>query len=142
VDAELVRSAGDQVQLEQRPVAEVLLHAVDGRRRPAVRHDRHANAVTRIAADGRLDATNLGGWRAGDQGEIGLLDAPLLELAHQRLLGTVVARHHDQAARVAVQPVDDARPVDAADRAVCLCPASSQQRVDQRAAGVDRAPDA
>ena len=136
VHAQLVGAPGDEVQLEQRPVAEVLLHAIDGRCRPAIWHDGHARAVARVAADGCLDPPDLGRRQAVDEREVRLLDATILELAHQRLLRPVVARDQDQAAGVAVEAVDDARPVDAADGAVRLGPAPGQQRVDERAAGV------
>ena len=55
VDADLVRPAGDEVELEQRPAREPLADAVAGHRRPAVGHDRHPRAVLRVAPDRRLD---------------------------------------------------------------------------------------
>ena len=84
----------------------------------------------------------LGRRRALDQRQVRLLDAPLLELAPSTPLGAVVARNHDQAAGVAIEPMDDARPVVPGDVAVRLRSAAREQRVDERAASVARRRDA
>jgi hypothetical protein len=72
------------------------------------------------------------------QREVRLLDAPRLELRHQVRLRRIVLRDHDEAARVAVEPVHDARPGHAADATQLVLAEVSEERVDERAAVVAR----
>ena len=132
VDPDLVRSAGDQIQFQQRPAGQPLPDPISGDRLATARHHRHTSSVVRIAPDRRLDAADVGRDGSLDQGQVGLLDLPGLELGHETRLGLVVLGHHQQAARVAVQTVDDTRAQDAVDAAV-VGPAG-QECVDKRAA--------
>ena len=115
VDADLVRPARDEVELEQRPAGEPLADAVPGDRAPPVRDDGHPLAVLRVAADRRLDPPDARRHRPLREREVGLADAARLELGHDARLGGVVAGDDDQPGRVAVEAVDDPRPRDAGD---------------------------
>ena len=68
------------------------------------------------------------------------MDAARLELRLERDLRGVGARDHQQAAGVPVEPMDDARPLDAADRAqaAAVLRGQAQQRVHQGARGMAR----
>ncbi len=87
------------------------------------RDDSHALAVLGIAADRRVDK----GFRRLDvtvnQGYVALGDGAVLELPLHGPEGLVVFGGNDQAGRVFVQPVNNARPPFAADsgqiRTVC-----------------------
>ena len=109
VDPDLVGPPGDQVELEQGPAGEALADAVAGHRRPAVRDDGHPGPLLRIAADRRLDPADVRGDAALDERQVGLLHPARLELGHQAGLGGVVLGDHQQAARVAVEAMDDPR---------------------------------
>ena len=118
VDPDLVRSAGDQVQLEQRPAGQPLADPIAGHGLAAV-----GTTAIRVRWCGSrpIGASIAPGRRrdgALDQAEVGLLDAASLELGHQAGLGPIVLGDHQQAARVAVEAMDDARPLDAGDAAV------------------------
>jgi len=115
VDADLVRPSRHEVELQERPAGEALPDPIAGNRGPAVGHNRHASAVPWVPTDRRLDPSDRGCHAAPDQREVGLLHSSGLELAHQRCLRGIVAGHHEQAARVPVQAVDDARTSNARD---------------------------
>ena len=129
---------GDEVQLQQRPAGEPLADAVAGDRAAAVRDDGHPLAVLRVAADRRLDPPDGGRHRALGEREVRLAHPARLELRHDAGLGRVVAGDDQQPGRVAVEAVDDARPRDPGDAAVVV--AAGEQRVDERALPVARAP--
>jgi hypothetical protein len=130
MDADLVRPAGHEVQLQQRPAGEPLPHPVAGRRGPPVGDHRHPGPVLRIAPDPCLDPTHLGGDLPEDEGEVCLLDPARLQLGHQRVLGGVRPGDHQQAARVAVEAMDDPGPLNARD-ATEPAGRMGEQRVDQ-----------
>ena len=69
--------------------------------------------MLRVAADRRLDPADLRGHLAEDEREVRLLDPAGLQLGHQRVLGGVGPGDHQQAARVAVEAMDDPGPLDA-----------------------------
>jgi hypothetical protein len=73
--------------------------------------------VLGVATDRRLDPSDRRRHAALDERLVCLLDAARLELAHDRGLRHVVAGDHEQAARVPVEAVDDARSLDAGDPA-------------------------
>ena len=73
--------------------------------------ERMARAVDPVAADRRLDPPRPGPWRPKDERQVDALD----ETAPDRLLEACVrlvrASDHEHARRVAVETVDDARPI-------------------------------
>ena len=118
VDADLVRPPGDEVELQQRPAGESLAHAVAGDRRPPVGHDGHPRPVLRVAPDRRLDPADrrrrpmpwTSAWYV-------FLIRRALSWAMSEACARSLPGDHQQPARVAVQAVDDARPLDAGDPA-------------------------
>ena len=117
VDPDLVGPPGHEVELQQRPLGEPLANPVAGHGGAPVRDDRHPRPVLRVTPDRGLDPTDCGSHAALDQRLVGLLDPPRLELGHQGRLGGVAPGDHQQAARVAIEPVDDPRTLDAGDAA-------------------------
>ena len=80
---------------------------------------------------------------APDEGEIGALQragaAVIGELRREALMGAVVLGDHQEAGRVLVEPMHDARPLHAADAGEAVA-AMGDERVDQRAGLVARRP--
>ena len=112
VDADLVRAAGLEPDVEQRVPAEQPLHLeVRDRLARGVRVERVARRLAPVAADRRLDPP---GPRARPPAHERLV-APLeLPGAHELLqlrVRLLAARDDEQARRVAVEPVDDAGPL-------------------------------
>ena len=130
VHADLVRSPGDQVELEQGPAVEPFADPVAGDRRSPVGDDGHPGAVLWVAPDRCLDPSHGRRHRALDQRLVGLADAAGLELSHERGLRAVVPGDHQQPARVAVQAMDDPGPLDAGDPAVLGATGPPEQGVD------------
>src|SRR6185312_10784182 len=60
MDPDLVRPAGDQVELEERPGAEPLANAVTRDRGAAIGDHRHAGPMPRVATDRRFDPSHRG----------------------------------------------------------------------------------
>src|SRR5262249_40782106 len=90
VDADLVRSPGLQPDLEKRGAVETTAHAPGRDRRLAgPRSPGEALPVPRMSAVKRLEAARVGRL-AVDEREVGLLDAPGLERALERLESRVV----------------------------------------------------
>ena len=126
VDADLVRApghAGPPRAASSR--SRSLLDAVAGHRRPTVEHDGHPS---RSGADHGRWAPRCdrppparAPWT---RARYVFLTRRALSWRHQRVLGVVVAGDDDQAAGVAIEAVDDARPLVAGDGAVRLGPAA------------------
>ena len=96
VHADLVGASGVDRDLREGDAFQVL-HARDarhGRARPP-RARRHFLAVYRVASNRRFDAASRL-HDAPDQGEVFLLDLPIVELPGERLVGPIVLRHDDQ----------------------------------------------
>ena len=70
--------------------------------------DRHALAVTGVAADGRVDAPCGLAERAVHQRPVHAAQRAPLQLRRQRAVGRLRLGHHEQAAGVAVEAMDDA----------------------------------
>ena len=87
--------------------------------------------------DGALEALRL----APDDGLVGAFqrsgEAVVGKLLGEMAMGMVVFRHHHHPGGVTVKPVDDARPLDAADARQAVA-AMVDQRVDQRSRPVAR----
>ena len=95
-------------------------------------------AGVRMAVERGVDGAFRPVGRAPDEGEIAALERPSVlvgELLAERTMGAVGFGHHHQAGGVLVEPVHDARPLDAADAGQAVA-AMGDQRIDQRAGGV------
>src|SRR5438270_14091712 len=81
---------------------------------------RHTVARARVAIDRAIDAAMRAVGRPPDKREIAALErraatAVIGELCSQRSMGAIVLRHHHEAGRILVEPVNDAGPTLAAD---------------------------
>ena len=106
-------------------------HAIAGGGGLALAGHGLAHAVARIASDGLLDPSQLGIDHAAHEREVRLAHASCLELCLQRDLGRVVAGHDDEPRGVAVQPMDDARPLRLAHRRRALLADLPARRLEQ-----------
>ena len=100
--------------------------------------DRALVARLRMAVERGVDGALRPARRAPNQSEIAAFERAfglVGELGGERAVGGVGLGHHHQAAGVLVEPVHDARPLDAADAGEAVA-AMGDQRVDQRAGGV------
>ena len=118
MDPDLVRPAGHEVQLEQRP-ARRTARGPGSRSWTPGRRGRRAIRVRCFGSRpiGASIRPTAAATSPSDEREVRLLDPARLELGHQRVLRGVGPGDHQQAARVAVEAVDDARPLDAGDPA-------------------------
>ena len=144
VHADLMGAAGFQMAAHQRgdglvAEAEHMLHLEMGDGEAAlafVAHHRLFLAVARVAADGRVNDANGPLGRAPDQREIIAhqmhLAAVVGEQGRQALMGRVGLGDDEQARRILVEPVHDARPTHAADARQGVA-AMADQRIDERA---------
>src|SRR5215213_4614435 len=129
VDADLVRSSGLEVDGEERVRRKQLAqlevrHGVAGR----VGVERLARAVATVAADRRLDPSPPRTRPAPHQRQVLALDLAPTEQRLKAALHGIRACDDEQARRVAVEPVDDARPV-----GVVAAGRAADQAVDERA---------
>ena len=118
VDADLVRAAGEEVELEEGDAGRLPKTgegAVRRARRPAAGPHGHLLAPLGMAADRRVDQAGRGLRRAVDDRQIGLRHPAVGEGAGEAGIGGGGARHHEDAARPLVEPVDDAGPARTAD---------------------------
>jgi hypothetical protein len=125
-------AAGPGVALEHLPVG-------DGR--PATGTDRHFVTGLRVAVDGLVDCSFRARRHAPDECEVGALQRPgaavIRKLGRELAMGAVGLCHHQQSARVLVEPVHDPRAAHAADSGQAVA-AVRDQRVDQRTGPVSR----
>src|SRR5262249_27615201 len=125
VDADLVRAsglepAGNEARDRRAVTAAVALEHLPMRhRRAAPGTHSHLLACVRGAADRLADGAARALRPAPDEGEIGaaqrLAAAAAGELAAQCAVRALGLRHHDEPARILVEPVHDAGALDAAD---------------------------
>ena len=136
VHANLMGAAGGQARLDERRAAQPLAHEpVGASLAPAGNHG-HALAVGGMAADGRVHEALALAEIADDDGHVCPVHRVGLDLLGQAHVRPVVLGHQQQARRVLVDAVDDARADLAADAREVVQP--RQQRVDQRARLVAR----
>src|SRR5205823_13192653 len=95
---------------------------------------RHPLPVLDVTAYRRLDAGRRIGHLTHDDRPVATAHHPLLQLAGERAMRLVIARDNDQAGGVAVEPVDDTRPLRPADRRPSRT--TGEQSVNQRAGGM------
>ncbi len=117
VDAYLVRATGLQARLEERARADRLdqLEPCDGVA-GRLRVERVARAVAPAAADGSVDPPGARPRRAEDEREIAALHASLADRLRESRVGLLRAGDHEEAGRVTVEAMDDARPFAVAAR--------------------------
>ena len=98
--------------------------------------DRHARAHARVAPDRGLDRPRARRRAALDERQVLAFDQPLGERRLQQPWASSRARHHEQARGVAIQPMDDSRPL-----GIAAGRASGQQLGERQPRGA-RAPGA
>ena len=138
VDADLMGSPGVQDRLNEGCPAVVFKPLIAGMgvpTRPV--GDGHSFAMGGMAGDVRTDLPPGGVDAATGDGEIGFFGAALGELIGEPAVGGIVLCHHDAAAGVLVQSMDDAWTGDPADAAQ-LALAVGQERVNEGAGRVSR----
>ena len=106
-------------------------HAEPRHRRAPVGEHGHPRAVTRVAADRRVDLAAVGRRDPGDEREVAPLDLARLHRGDEPLVRLVGLRHDEQAGHVPVEPVDDPGPALAGARGE-RAPVR-RERVDERA---------
>ena len=114
VDADLVRAAGLRLAPDQREIAEPFDDLVERHRGLAAvlgGADGHLLADRRMEPDRPLDVIAVALRGPVDQRQVLLVDLPQLELETQPAMGQLVLDDDEQAGRVAVEPVDDPRPM-------------------------------
>ncbi len=109
---------------------------VEGSRWTAVIDHRHLLPVAWVAVDGRVHHAFVLGELAETDREIGLFDLAPTKVEAERLVGSIILRHHHETGGVFVEPVDDPGSGDPADPAEVL--AVVEEGVDERTAGIAR----
>ena len=112
VHADLVRAARLQANVEER----VLAHELDDlevrdRLSRLLRVERPLGRIATIAAQRRVDATRSRARRAADEREVAALELAPPDRLLQRRVRLLRAGDDQEARRVAVEPVHDARPL-------------------------------
>ena len=135
VDANLVGPPGQDRDMRQRQGAPKVFGADDPRDRLAAPSGarRHFLAVHRVATDRRVDSAS-GLHLAPDERDVLFLDLAVVKLPGQLLVSHIVLGDHHDARRAAIETVDDARPLLAADAAQIVD--MMQQGVDEGSARV------
>ncbi len=134
VDADLVGPPGPGLAADEGEASEAFEDFVEGGCLLAAvveGSDGDLLAVGRVEAEGLLDVVGVARGGPVDQGEVFLADRPGFELAGELAVGPVVLGDDQEARGVAVEPVDDPRPVLAAD---------GGERVEVELEGVDQRP--
>lgn len=133
VDANLVRPAGLEANLEQRVPADQLVHLEVGRRLSRmVGVERPARGIGAIAADRGLDPAPPRAWAPAHERDIGSLQLAPADEVPEAPVRLTRAGDDEQARRVPIKPVHDPRPLG------ILSPGGSplQQSVHERAVSV------
>ncbi len=129
--ADLMRSSGEKLELDEREACRRGDRAVAGGRGPAVGAHRHALAFRGVAADRGLDRAPQRLRSAVYDRQIALLDPPRGEIRGQRAIGLRRPRHDQHAARSLVEAMHDPGAPGAADTR--HLGERSQEAVHQRA---------
>ena len=110
MDADLMGPARLQLQGKDGHGGKAMQHPIVGHSPATVRDHRHALAVRRMAADGRVHRPFLLFDVPRHQGDIAPVRGMVGELFGQLLVRQVVLRHHQQAAGHLIDTMDDAGP--------------------------------
>ncbi len=136
--ADLVRPAGTDSDLQVRVSLEPFEDGPPGPSRSTVTSScRHAYSPDRVSLDGCFDPSRVCPGDTLDEREVGFRHLTRSELRRERLMRCVVARDHNNAAGFAVETMDDAGPVIAAD--IRELAEAMQKRVHQRSRVLSRA---
>ena len=108
VDADLVRAAGFDVDVEEREFIEPLPNFPKAEGVAAVGGDSHLGAVPPVAGDRAVDGPFVLTRTAVDECDVGLLNGALAELVGEGFVSLFVFGDEDEAGGVFVEPVDDA----------------------------------
>ena len=112
MDADLVRPPRLEPHLEERARPDELLHLEPRDRVPRrLGVERAARTVAAVTADRRLDPPGSGTRRAQDEREVAPLDPSLANRVREPPVRLVGARDDEQPGRVAVEAVDEPRPL-------------------------------
>ena len=134
VDANLMRSAGGDRDVQQRDAPQVLRLGDTRDRAPRTPcAGGHLLPVAGVASDRLVDAAS-GLDDAPDERDVFLLDLAVVELTRELAMRRVILRDHHHARRAAIEPVHDPRPELSTDSAQVVH--MVEQRVDERAAGM------
>ena len=134
MNANLVRSTGFRHTANDREPAKTLEDLEKGLRRlgvGVVRSDRHTDAEFRMMTDRLVDDFSIRIDRSERYRQIFLFDALFFKKGGKVRMRNVVFRNDDDAARVAVEPMNDSRPGGTAVRAQ-LAREAMRKRADQR----------
>lgn len=125
--ANLVRTAGFEDETDKRDVSAGLFSGEDvnhfvvrlGTATGLAARDGDFHAVRPAAPEARIDGADGQRQPSPNEGEIAAVEAAVatvaLELLRQPLMRRIGLGDHEQARRVLVQPMDNSRPLDAAD---------------------------
>ena len=117
MDADLVRPPRLEPHLEERARPDELLHLEPRDRVPGrLGVERTARSVAAVTADRRLDPAGSGTRRAQDEREVAPLDPSLANRVREPHVRVVGARDDEQPGRVAVEAVDEPRPLGVSTR--------------------------
>jgi hypothetical protein len=132
MDADLVRAARLEPHVEQRvPVDQPFDFEVRDRLARRVGVERVTRRLAPVAADRRFDPPGPRARAPADERLVAPLELPGAHQLLQLLERRIAARDHEQTRGVAVEPVDDARPL-----LVLSARGQADEPVDQRAAGM------
>ena len=113
VDPDLVGAAGPRRNPHQRRSPKPLEHLIPRHSSAAggmIAADGHLLPLVGMDADRQIDLVGVELRLPLGDGQVGLGDAAALKLLRERMVGRFAPGHHDHAAGVAVEAVDDARP--------------------------------
>lgn len=132
MDAHLMRTPGLEPTLDEGSTVQPLQRAIvgDGMLTPTLALHRHFLAIGVRATDPRIDSPRRRGGHAADEGKITPVNAVLLELPRQTLMGPVRLGNDEEPGRVLVDAVHDPWPSNAAD-ARKLPGTVMKQRIDE-----------
>lgn len=110
MNANLMSPAGADFNLQKRVRTYGFQDIVVGDRgAPGPQLGRHPNPANRVPSDRRSDMARSRFRMPVHQREINLLYLPVVKLRSQGLMGTIRSRYHDQATRVTVETMNNAR---------------------------------
>ncbi len=108
MDADLVRTAGLYLDVDEGEFFETLADLPEAECLPAVRGDGHFCAVPAVAGDGAVYGAGIVARVPVDEGDVGFENLAEAKLVGEGFVGLLVLGDDDQAGRVFVEAMDDA----------------------------------